>query len=89
MRNSWRKSVKQVSDRADRLIERLLLLDGNTALFSDGQFGPVLAARWIGLRVISAQHLPLATASLSILSFNPHHPQVRVIARWNAAASGA
>ncbi len=74
----------QVSDRADRLIARLCTMKGNVALFSHGEFGPALAARWTGLAVSEAQHLPLSTASLSILSYNPTHPHVRVIALWNA-----
>jgi probable phosphoglycerate mutase len=76
----------QVSERADRLIVRLRTLDGNIALFSHGQFGGVLAARWIGLPLAEARHFPLVTASLSIFTFNPHHPEVSVIALWNAAS---
>ncbi|MHC5611809.1 MAG: histidine phosphatase family protein [Nostoc sp.] len=76
----------QISDRADRLIARLRSLDGNIALFSHGQFGGVLAARWIGLTVDEAQHFPLGTASISIFAFDPHHPDVSVIALWNAAS---
>jgi probable phosphoglycerate mutase len=41
------ETPKQVSDRADRLFEKLLDLEGNIALFSHGQFGCVLAARSI------------------------------------------
>ena len=74
----------QVSDRADRLIARLCMMNGDVALFSHGHFGSALAARWIGLPIDQAQHLPLSTASLSILSCNPAHPDVRVIALWNA-----
>jgi broad specificity phosphatase PhoE len=73
----------QVSDRADRLFARLLKLEGNIALFSHGQFGCVLAARWIGLAVAEAQHFALGTASLSIFAFDPHHTAVPVIALWN------
>ena len=76
----------QVFDRADRLITRLRMLNGNVALLSHGQFGGVLAARWIGLRVVSAQHFPLGTASLSIFGFDPHHLEVPVIALWNATS---
>jgi broad specificity phosphatase PhoE len=65
----------QVSDRADRLIVRLRSLDGTVALFSHGQFGSVLAARWIGLPLIEAQHLRLDTASLSILGSDPPPPR--------------
>ncbi|MGC2224456.1 MAG: histidine phosphatase family protein, partial [Methylocella sp.] len=52
----------QVSDRADRLIAHLRALDGNVALFSHGQFGCVLAARWIGLPVLEGQHFALGPA---------------------------
>jgi probable phosphoglycerate mutase len=79
----------QISDRADRLLARLRNLDGNIALFSHGQFGSVLAMRWIGLAVDEAQHFPLGTASLGIFAFDPHHPTVPTIALWNAAAAHA
>lgn len=75
----------QVSDRADRLIAHLGAVDGNVALFSHGQFGSVLAMRWIGLPVAEGQHFPLGPASLSILGPEPGHPEVRVITLWNAA----
>ncbi len=73
----------QISDRADRLLSRLRALSGNIALFSHGQFGCVLGTRWIGLEVAKAQHFMLGTASLSIFSFDPHFPDVPVIASWN------
>lgn len=78
------ESSAQVVDRADRLITRLCGMGGNVALFSHGQFGMSLAARWIGLPVVEAQHLMLGTASLSILSYADGHPDTRVIALWNA-----
>jgi len=74
-----------IANRADLLIARLLTMTGNVALFSHGQFGAVLAARWIGLKVIEAQHLLLGPASLSILGNNPSHPEVRMICLWNAS----
>jgi broad specificity phosphatase PhoE len=77
------ESPAQVAARADRLIVHLRTLEGNIALFSHGQFGRVLAARWIGLQLIEAQHFSLDTASISILGHDPHHPQVAVIAQWN------
>jgi len=76
----------QISDRADRLLARLRLLEGNIALFSHGQFGGVLAARWIDLAVVEAQHFPLGTGSLSLFAFDPHHPEVPTIALWNVPA---
>jgi probable phosphoglycerate mutase len=75
----------QIGERADRLIACLAALAGNVALFSHGQFGPALAARWIGLPVCDGAHFSLGPASLSILAHNPHHPDIRVIELWNAA----
>lgn len=77
----------QVSDRADRLITRLRKLRGNVALFTHGHFGRVLAVRWIRLPVTAGQHFQLGTASLSILSHDPHHREVPVIMLWNANSS--
>ena len=73
----------QVSDRADRVIARLAAKDGNIALFSHGQFGCVLAARWIGLPVTEGQHFSLGPASVNILGYNPGHPEIPVIVRLN------
>ncbi len=73
-----------ISARADRLIGRLGALHGNVALFSHGQFGSVLVARWIGLPVLMGQHFALRPASLSVLRHEECHPDVRVIALWNS-----
>jgi probable phosphoglycerate mutase len=80
------ESPAQVSARADRLIAHLRALGGNIALFSHGQFGCVLAVRWIGLPLVEAQHFTLDPASLSILGDDSHHPEVAIIALWNAAS---
>jgi probable phosphoglycerate mutase len=74
----------QIAARAGRLIARLGAMWGNVALFSHGEFSLALAARWIGLPVIEGQHFLLGTASLGILGSNPAHPEVPVIALWNA-----
>jgi probable phosphoglycerate mutase len=78
------ESPGEVSDRADRLIERLSVLSGNIALFSHGHFFSALAARWIGLPVLTAEHLELSTSSISMIGFSAHHPETRVISGWNA-----
>jgi broad specificity phosphatase PhoE len=74
----------EISIRADRLFTHLCTMDGNVALFSHGEFGLALAARWIGLPVVEGQHFLLGTASLNIFSYNPTHPEARVITLWNA-----
>lgn len=81
------ESPVQVSARADRLIARLRRESGNIALFSHGQFGAALAARWIGLPVAQARHLPLEVASVGVMAFDPHHPEVQVLALWNRVCS--
>ena len=37
--------------------------------------------------LIEAQHFALGPASLSILGYDRHHPEVAIIALWNAASS--
>ena len=69
----------------EQVIARLCDLSGPVAFFSHGQFGRVLAARWIGLPVIEGQHFAIDPASVGILSFEAGHPQRRVIALWNAS----
>ena len=81
------ESSGDVTRRADLLVARLVSLDGDVALFSHGQFGCALAARWIGLPLIEAQHLQLDTASLSVLGRAAHHPDVPVIESWNLTAT--
>ena len=81
-----------VGGRADRLIARLhdfgAEVGGNVALFSHGQFGRALAARWIGLPVAQGQHFTIDPASISSFGFETNRPQRRVISLWNATASG-
>lgn len=81
------ESPVQVSERADRVIARLRALEGNTAIFSHGHFGRVLAARWIGLPVSQAQHFLLSTASLSILGHEHNLAEESAIVLWNAVSN--
>ncbi len=75
----------QISARADRLIQKLIQLDGNVALFSHSHLGRVLAARWLGLPVEHAQQFLLNTASLSILCYEHDRPDEHAIELWNSA----
>ena len=83
------EAPQQASDRADRLIERLRTMSGPIALFSHGQFGAVLAARWIGLPVARAQNFPLGVASLSVLGYAAGYPEIPAITLWNGAPAVA
>jgi probable phosphoglycerate mutase len=77
------ESPAEVSARADRLIARLRTMKGTVALFSHGQFGAALAARWIGLALIEGQHFPLHSASVSLLGIDVQHADRRIIELWN------
>ena len=79
------ESPVDIAARADRVIARLCRQGGRIALFSHGQFACSLAARWIGLDIIDAEHLALDTASISILGHSHSRPETPVIALWNFA----
>ena len=70
--------------RADRVVERFRKLDGKVALISHGHFGRVFGARWIGLNVEQAERLQLATATVSVLEYDPVRAANWAIALWNA-----
>jgi broad specificity phosphatase PhoE len=61
------ESPAQVSERADRLIALCRTLEGNIAIFSHGQFGRALAARWIGLGASAAFPPPYSVTQHSRL----------------------
>ena len=76
------ESVADVSARADRVIARLRALDGDTLLFGHGHFSRALGARWIGLPVLGATRLLLATAAVSVLGYD-HNLDEAAIRLWN------
>lgn len=88
--NIWRdgcpggESPLQVSQRADRFIAGLQTVGGRVAIFSHGQFGRALAARWIGLEISEGRHLLFGPARLGVLGHDGDHPGRRVISLWNA-----
>lgn len=87
--NLWRdgcpdgETPADVAARADRLIARLRVFDGNAVLFAHGQFGAALAVRWIGLPVLAGQHFALDPASMSTLGHHGRQPERRLITLWN------
>jgi probable phosphoglycerate mutase len=74
----------EISNRADRLIERRTKLEGNVALFSHSHLGRVLVARWIGAPIQTGQHFILDTGSLSVLSHQREDSEVPAIELWNS-----
>ena len=79
------ESPHKVGERADSVIDQLLALEGNVGVFSHGQFGRALAARWIGLALIEGRHFAIDPASIGILGFEASHRTRRVIALWNCS----
>lgn len=76
------ESPNQVGDRADRMIERVRAIAGNSLLFSSGHFLRVLGSRWLALAPSSGRHFVLSTASLSALGYE-HNLSQPVIRLWN------
>ena len=74
------ESADEVGARADRVIDRLLGLDGATALVAHSHFLRILAARWVELPAAAGRRLTLDTTSLSVLGWER---ESRTIDRWN------
>jgi broad specificity phosphatase PhoE len=83
------ETIEAVGARADRVIERVVGVDGATdasidgavALFSHGHMLRILGARWVGLPPLDARCFALDTATLSVLGYEH---EARVVRRWNA-----
>jgi broad specificity phosphatase PhoE len=76
------ESVHEISERADRVIKRLLTIQKDVLIFSHGHFLRVLASRWICLPAIQGRRFLLDTSSISILGFE-HTIASPVISSWN------
>jgi broad specificity phosphatase PhoE len=76
------ESPKEVTLRADRVVRRVRLVDGNVLIFSSGHFLRVLATCWIGLDPFRAGLFMLSTASLSALGYESDLSKP-VIRFWN------
>lgn len=75
------ESPQDLGERVDRVIQRLLAVDGRVAVFAHGHVLRVLGARWIGLPPAGGAHFLLDTATLTVLSWYRGLPAIRC---WNA-----
>jgi broad specificity phosphatase PhoE len=82
----WRDGVPngetadEVASRCDRVVEEILGVDGDVAVFAHGHVLRALGARWLEEPVGFGGRLYLSTGSLSVLGFER---EVRVIRLWN------
>lgn len=77
------ETPSQISERADRVVERVRQVADDVLLFSSGHFIRVFAARWLGLAPgTGARYFLLNPASLSAVSYE-HNQSEPVIRLWN------
>ena len=75
----------EVAARADRVIAKAQMAEGNVALFAHGHILRVLAARWIHLPANYGEHFLLDTATLNVLGYYYDSPALKI---WNAPLAG-
>ena len=75
------ESAEQITERLDRVVERVQAVEGNVLLFGHGHALRAMTARWLGLTANEGRHFRLDTATLSSLGFERGF---RVILRWNS-----
>ena len=78
------ETLEAVSARADNVIARMRMLQGDTIIFAHRDILRVLTARWLRLQAIEARNFYLSTASISILGYH-HDLDEPVIRLWNDA----
>ena len=78
------ETADQVGARADRVVSRVLAVQGDVLLFSSAHVLRVLAARWLGLEPGAGRYFILSTASLSALGYE-HNRSQPVIRLWDDA----
>jgi broad specificity phosphatase PhoE len=76
------ESPNEVGARADRVVTRLRMVEGNVLIFSSGHFLRAFAARWLGLEVAIGRCFMLSTASLSAVGYE-HNRSQPVIRLWD------
>ena len=75
------ETIEQVSNRADRVIERVRNESGNVIVFAHGHILRILTARWCELDPVEGRRFILDPATLSILGWERETPAIR---QWNS-----
>jgi broad specificity phosphatase PhoE len=74
------ETVDDVGARVDRVIERMVEVEGDSLVFAHGHLLRILAARWLDQPAAFGGNLLLSTGSVSELDFERER---RAIALWN------
>jgi probable phosphoglycerate mutase len=77
------ESPKDVADRADRFISRVLQADGDVLAFSSGHIIRMIAARWLGLPPGNGRFFYCRPASVGVLGFEHESKDEPIIGLWN------
>jgi probable phosphoglycerate mutase len=77
------ESAKDVADRADRFISRVLAADGDVLAFSSGHIIRMIAARWLGLPPAAGRFFYCRPASVGVLGFEHETKDEPIIGLWN------
>jgi broad specificity phosphatase PhoE len=77
------ETASQVAERADRVIARVLEVDGDVLIVSHGHFLRALTARWLGEPVAGGRLFRLATGTVGVLGWEHGRRAVEV---WNCGA---
>lgn len=74
------ETIQEVTARAERVLARCRMTEGDVALVAHGHFLRILAARWLGLLPQDGRLLVLDSGSISVLGFEHETPAVL---HWN------
>ena len=74
------ETIDEVGARADRVLDRISGVDGETLIVAHGHLLRILTARWLGLAPTSGGLFALDTATISVLG---RDRDTRVIETWN------
>jgi probable phosphoglycerate mutase len=74
------ENAAAVGRRADRVVQRLRSVNGDSAVFAHGHILRVVAARWLGEAPEAGRFYALGTAAINVLGYEHEEP---VLSRWN------
>ena len=80
------ESPEDVAARADRIIARVMAIEGDVLAFSSGHIIRMIAARWLGLPPGAGRFFYCRPASVGVLAFEHKRRAEAIISVWNQVA---